>query len=58
MKAIQLAYNSRLDNIEISDIADLFERYFTFEYLDMFKWPVEFPYKPDCQVEIARSVDS
>ena len=58
MKSLKIAYQPKLDNIDIKDAAAYFERNTAFEYIDMLNWPRQFPYKPDCRFKIARSSDS
>jgi hypothetical protein len=58
MKSLEIKYESKLDNTEIRDAVNFFERNGTFEYIDMLNWPTQFPYKPSCQFKIARSSQS
>jgi hypothetical protein len=58
MKSLKINYESKLNNIEIIEAAGLFERNYSFEYIDMLNWPTKFPYKPSCQFKIARSTCS
>lgn len=58
MKSAKVEYNSTLESIEITQAAIFFERNYSFEYVDMLNWPVQFPYKPDCRFKIARSINS
>ena len=58
MKTAKVEYNPALESLEITEAAILFERNYSFEYLDMLNWPVQFPYKPDCRFKIARSINS
>lgn len=58
MKSLEIKYESKLDNAEIRDAVNFFERNGTFEYIDMLNWPTQFPYKPSCQFKIVRSNQS
>lgn len=58
MKSIKTEHNQTLENIEISDAANFFDHNYTFEYVDMLNWPVQFPYKPQCKFKIAQSAKS
>lgn len=58
MKTTKVEYNPKLESIEITEAAIFFERNYSFEYVDMLNWPVQFPYKPDCRFKIARSINS
>ena len=58
MKSLSLKYISKLEGLDIKDVAIYFRRNQVFKYVDILNWPEQFPYKPLCRFKIARSAQS